>query len=98
MNGAMDRPIQDGSHRFGVSAIDAVPFNLPVDDASDAVDGLFPTVSEVVHEDRLIASFDEGNGGVGADESGASGHHDALACLRALGHAAISVTFPPQFP
>ena len=47
--------------------------------------------------DRVLV-LDEGNGGVGANESGASSHHDALACLRALGHAAISVTFSPQFP
>lgn len=98
MNGAMHRPIQDGGHRVGVSAIDTVPFDLPVDDAPNSVDGFFPAVSQVVHEDRIVAGLDEGDGGMGANESGASSHHDALACLRALGHAAISVTFPPHFP
>jgi len=98
MDGAMNRPFQDGGHCVGVSAIDTVPFDLPVEDAPDAVDDLFPAVSEVVHEDGVIAGLNEGDSGVGADETGASGHHDALACLRALGHAAISVTFPPQFP
>ena len=98
MDRSMHRLVEDRGHRRRISTIDTVPFNFSAHNAPNARHGLFAAVPEVVHQDGFVAGFDQGNGRVGADESGTSGYHDAPAFLRAVGHAAISVTFPPHFP